>query len=174
MARVMFITGGARSGKSAYALTLAVESCAPPRYFIATAEAFDDEMRDRIAHHRAQRSNDYVTIEAPRAVAQAIAEVDRRGAGVAVIDCLTLWISNLLSDGLDDAAIMRAADELGAAIAGAKPRIIVVSGEVGAGIVPANPLARRFRDLLGWTNQIIARAADEAFLMAAGYPIRLK
>lgn len=174
MAPVTFITGGARSGKSAYALAVAEKSCARPRYFVATAEALDDEMRNRIAHHRAQRANDYVTIEAPRAVAQAIAEIDRRGAGVAVIDCLTLWISNLLGDGLDDSAIIRAAGELGAALEAAKPRIIVVSGEVGAGIVPENPLARRFRDLLGWTNQIIARAADEAFLMAAGYPIRLK
>ncbi len=175
MARVTFITGGARSGKSAYALAIAAAAAPPPpRYFVATAEALDDEMRERIAHHRAHRSNDYVTVEAPRAVAQALADLDRRGAGVAVIDCLTLWISNLLGAGLDDAAIMRAADELGAAIVAAKLKVVVVSGEVGAGIVPENPLARRFRDLLGWTNQKIARAADEAFLMAAGYPIRLK
>ncbi len=174
MARVTFITGGARSGKSSHALAMAAEGAATPRYFIATAEALDDEMRARIARHRAHRPAEFVTIEAPIALARAIAEIPDGGAGVAVIDCLTLWLSNLLGQGLDDEAIARAADDLAAAIAAARPRIIVVSGEVGSGIVPENPLARRFRDLLGWTNQKIAGVADEAFLMAAGYPLRLK
>lgn len=174
MAKVTFITGGARSGKSAYALAMATEAAETPRYFIATAEALDDEMRTRIARHRAQRPAEFITIEAPIALARAIAEIPDGGAGVAVIDCLTLWLSNLLGQSLEDEAIARAADDLAAAIAAARLRIIVVSGEVGSGIVPENPLARRFRDLLGWTNQKIAGIADEAILMAAGYPLRLK
>ncbi len=174
MARVTFITGGARSGKSGHALALAAESARARRYFIATAEALDDEMRARIAHHRAHRPAEFVTVEAPIALARALMEIGRDGAGVAIIDCLTLWIANLLGHGFDDEAIARATDELAAAIAAAELRIIVVSGEVGSGIVPENALARRFRDLLGWANQKIARVADEAILMAAGYPLRLK
>lgn len=175
MARVTFITGGARSGKSGHALALAAQSAGARRYFIATAEALDDEMRARVAHHRAHRPAEFVTVEAPIALARALIEIGRDGAGVAVIDCLTLWIANLLGQGFDDAAIEHATDELADAIAAAAGmRIIVVSGEVGSGIVPENALARRFRDLLGWANQKIAGVADEAFLMAAGYPLRLK
>ncbi len=175
MARVTFITGGARSGKSGHALALAAESTGARRYFIATAEALDDEMRARVAHHRAHRPAEFVTVEAPIALARALIEIGRDGAGVAVIDCLTLWIANLLGQDFDDAAIEHATDELADAIAAAAGmRIIVVSGEVGSGIVPENALARRFRDLLGWANQKIARVADEAILMAAGYPLRLK
>ncbi|MBF6558904.1 MAG: bifunctional adenosylcobinamide kinase/adenosylcobinamide-phosphate guanylyltransferase [Candidatus Binataceae bacterium] len=174
MAHLTFITGGSRSGKSAHAIAIA--AAAPPgarRYFIATAEALDDEMRARIAHHRATRPADFSTLEEPIAPATALAALEGR-ADFAVLDCLTLWIANLMGRGLGDDAIMGEAGALAKALRAASFAIVVVSDEVGSGIVPENPAARRFRDLLGWTNQTIARAADEAVLMASGYPLRLK
>jgi adenosylcobinamide kinase / adenosylcobinamide-phosphate guanylyltransferase len=174
MGRVTLITGGSRSGKSAYALTLADADPALPRhFFIATAEALDEEMRARIAHHRMSRPESFVTIEAPVDLHGAIAGLYER-ADIAVLDCITLWVSNLLGREYPDEAIFAEAESLAVALKAAPFRIIVVSGEVGSGIVPDNPLARRFRDLLGWTNQMIARAADELILMTAGYPLRLK
>ena len=174
MAHLSFISGGSRSGKSTHAVTLAINSTrGARRYFIATAEALDDEMRARIAHHRSVRSDDFITIEEPIAIGEAIGALEGR-ADVAVIDCLTLWIANLMGRGLGDDTIMRDAVKLAEAMRAASFATIVVSGEVGSGIVPDNAESRRFRDLLGWTNQTIARAADEALLMVAGYPIRLK
>lgn len=168
------ITGGSRSGKSAHAITLATANAsASRRYFIATAEALDDEMRARIAHHQVTRPPEFITIEAPLELEAAIAALASR-AGVAVLDCLTLWVSNLMGQGLDDNAILARADALAAALRRAPLQIIVVTDEVGWGIVPDNPVARRFRDLLGWTNQKVAQVADEVLLMAAGYPLRLK
>jgi len=174
MAHLTFITGGSRSGKSSHAIALA--AAAPPgarRYFIATAEALDDAMRARIAHHRATRPAGMITVEEPIAPATALAALEGR-ADIAVLDCLTLWIANLMGRGLADDAIMNEAGALAAAMRRASFTIVVVSDEVGSGIVPDNPAARRFRDLLGWTNQTIARAADEAVLMASGYPLKLK
>ena len=174
MGHVTLITGGSRSGKSAYALTLAAADAAlKRRYFIATAEALDEEMRARIAHHRLSRPTSFVTVEAPTDLCGVIAELNQR-ADIAVIDCITLWVSNLLGREYADEAILAEAAALAVALKVASFRIIVVSGEVGSGIVPDNPLARRFRDLLGWTNQTIARAADDLILMTAGYPLRLK
>src|SRR5271154_4594901 len=168
------ITGGSRSGKSTHAITLATAGASSlRRYFIATAEALDDEMRARIAHHQASRPPEFVTIEAPLELEAAIAALTSR-ADVAVLDCLTLWVSNLMGQDLDDSAILARADALTAALRGSPFEIIVVTDEVGWGIVPDNPAARRFRDLLGWTNQKVAQVADEVLLMAAGYPLRLK
>ena len=174
MAHVTLITGGSRSGKSAYALTLAqADPSLTRRYFIATAEALDDEMQERIAHHRAARPRSFTTIEASLDLCGALASVAGR-ADIAVIDCLTLWVSNLLEQNFSDERVIAEADLLSAALAGSPFQAIVVTGEVGSGIVPDNPLARRFRDLLGWTNQRLARAADQLILMTAGYPLRLK
>jgi adenosylcobinamide kinase/adenosylcobinamide-phosphate guanylyltransferase len=174
MGHLTLITGGSRSGKSAYALTLAeADSALTRRYFIATAEALDEEMEARIAHHRKSRSASFVTVEAPTDLCAAIAQLTQ-SADIAVIDCITLWISNLLSREYLDEAIFAEAVALATAFKQAPFRTIVVSGEVGSGIVPDNPLARRFRDLLGWTNQTIARAADELILMTAGHPLHLK
>jgi adenosylcobinamide kinase / adenosylcobinamide-phosphate guanylyltransferase len=174
MGHVTLITGGSRSGKSAYALALAEGDPGwKRRYFIATAEALDDEMRARIAHHRVDRSASFATIEAPIALREALAHLHDR-ADLVVIDCLTLWIANLLGRERTDEAIFAESAALAEALKAAAFPTIVVSGEVGSGIVPDNPLARRFRDLLGWTNQTIARAADELILMTAGYPLRLK
>jgi adenosylcobinamide kinase / adenosylcobinamide-phosphate guanylyltransferase len=173
MGTVTLITGGARSGKSAHALTLAHQAPGARRFFIATAEALDDEMHERIAHHRANRSTDFATIEEPLAIGGALSEL-ASSADVVVIDCLTLWISNLLMAGRDDGAILSEARRLAGEMADAPFASIVVTDEVGAGIVPDNPTARRFRDLLGWTNQAVAQAAECVVLMVAGYPLRVK
>jgi adenosyl cobinamide kinase/adenosyl cobinamide phosphate guanylyltransferase len=167
------ITGGARSGKSAQALILAAQCFGNRRAFIATAEALDDEMRGRIARHRADRPRSFETIEEPVAIADVLAACEARIDAV-VIDCLTLWISNLMGRGLSDDAITREAERLAAVLANATFSAIVVTDEVGWGIVPVNPTARRFRDRLGWTNQTIARVADRVILMAAGYPLVVK
>jgi adenosylcobinamide kinase / adenosylcobinamide-phosphate guanylyltransferase len=166
------ITGGCRSGKSALAITIASSIAAPRKFFIATAEPLDDEMRARIAHHRRSRPAELETIEEPRKLGAAISSLYER-ADVVVIDCVTLWIANLLQDYSDD-AILAEVDGLTSAIHRASFSTIMVTDEVGWGIVPDNPVARRFRDLLGWSNQKIAQAADELLLMAAGYSLRLK
>ena len=173
MGTVTLITGGARSGKSAHALTLAQQASGARRFFIATAEALDDEMRERIAHHRAGRSADFATIEEPIAIGAVLLELTSR-ADVVVVDCLTLWISNLLMTRRSDEEILAEARGLADAMAGAPFATIVVTDEVGAGIVPENAMARRFRDLLGWTNQTLAQAAERVLLMVAGYPLRVK
>jgi len=174
MPTLTLITGGSRSGKSTHAITLATaDPAATRRYFIATAEALDDEMRARIAHHQATRPSTFVTVEEPVALTPAIAAL-AGNADVAVLDCLTLWVSNLIGEGLDDGTILAEADTLATALRLAPFPIIVVTDEVGWGIVPDNPVARRFRDLLGWTNQKIAQAADRVILMASGYSLRLK
>jgi len=174
MGRVTLITGGSRSGKSSHALTLAAaDPLLTRRYFIATAEALDDEMRKRIAHHRATRPASFITLEMPIGLCTALADLHDR-ADLAVIDCLTLWVANLIGRDYTDDQIFAEADRLAASLIAAPFATIVVTGEVGSGIVPENPLARRFRDLLGWTNQRLARAADELILMTAGYPLRLK
>ncbi len=173
MGTVTLITGGARSGKSAHALTLAEQAPGARRFFIATAEPLDDEMRERIAHHRANRSADFATIEEPIAVGAALSKLTRH-ADIVVVDCLTLWISNLLMANRGDEEILDEARGLAATMAGAPFASIVVTDEVGAGIVPENAMARRFRDLLGWTNQVMAQTAERLVLMVAGYPMRVK
>ncbi|HVB83019.1 MAG TPA: bifunctional adenosylcobinamide kinase/adenosylcobinamide-phosphate guanylyltransferase [Candidatus Binataceae bacterium] len=173
MGLVTLITGGARSGKSAYALTLAQQAPGARRFFIATAEALDHEMRERIAHHRANRSADFATIEEPIAIGAALSELANR-ADIVVVDCLTLWISNLLMARRGDEDIVAEARGLGGALAAAPFASVVVTDEVGAGIVPENAMARRFRDLLGWTNQALAQTAGRVVLMVAGYPLRVK
>ncbi|HUO05873.1 MAG TPA: bifunctional adenosylcobinamide kinase/adenosylcobinamide-phosphate guanylyltransferase [Candidatus Binataceae bacterium] len=171
MSKVTLITGGARSGKSAIALRLAAPYAR--KYFIATAQAGDDEMAARIAHHRAARPAEFHTIEEPIDIADAIAKL-RDKADVIVLDCLTLWISNLMPIHTADEAILEQAQHLTDAAREMPPAIIVITDEVGAGVVPDNEMGRRFRDLLGWTNQKFAQAADEVTLMVAGIPVKVK
>jgi adenosylcobinamide kinase/adenosylcobinamide-phosphate guanylyltransferase len=174
MAKLTLITGGARSGKSAHALELASADATPMRrFFVATAEALDDEMCSRIAHHRAARRPEFKTIEEPVGLCTALESLNGR-ADLVVLDCLTLWVSNLLGLGLSDDAILTDAGALADTLTHAPFRSVVVTDEVGWGIVPEQAVARRFRDLLGWTNQKVARVADEVLLMAAGYPLRIK
>jgi adenosylcobinamide kinase/adenosylcobinamide-phosphate guanylyltransferase len=162
------IIGGARSGKSRHAEHLA---CAmpPPWRYIATAEAWDEEMRARIADHRARRGAGWRTDEAPRDLAEAIASAGAES--VVLIDCLTLWLTNIM---LAEREIAAETVKLLDAIAGADKPVIAVSNEVGLGIVPENALARRFRDAQGRLNAEIAAAAGHVLLMAAGLPLTLK
>jgi adenosyl cobinamide kinase/adenosyl cobinamide phosphate guanylyltransferase len=173
MATITLITGGARSGKSTQALKLATPY--RRKFFVATGQALDDEMAARIETHRATRPPEFQTVEEPVEIVDAIAKLDS-SADLVIVDCLTLWISNLMLDPTkDDEAILAEADRLAGALKRAAFASIVVTDEVGAGIVPTDHAdSRRFRDLLGWTNQKIAAAADDVIMMVAGYPVRVK
>lgn len=163
------ILGGARSGKSRFAEEQAL--AAPGRrIYIATAEALDDEMEQRIAHHRLQRGGVWQTAECPLALADAIASHAAPDV-VVLVDCLTLWLSNLM---MADADIAAECARLADAIFAAPGTLLLVSNEVGQGIVPDNALARRFRDEAGRLNQAIARIADAVWFVTAGIPTRLK
>jgi adenosylcobinamide kinase/adenosylcobinamide-phosphate guanylyltransferase len=166
-AHLTLVLGGARSGKSRYAESL-VTALPPPWVYVATGEALDAEMGARIAAHRARRGDGWTTVEAPRALAAALTE---RVAAPMLVDCLTLWLSNLM---MADAAIEDEIARLVAALAAARGPVVLVSNEVGWSIVPDNALARRFRDLQGGLNQRIAALADRVVLMVAGLPLILK
>ena len=164
-----FILGGARSGKTAYALGQAQRASQGRLTMIATAQALDAEMTERIARHQAERDEAWTTIEAPLDLAGAV-----RGLGpgdVAVIDCLTLWLTNHM---LVEAQIAPAVADLVDALAQSPATLIVISNEVGQGIVPDNALARRFRDEAGWMHQKVAAAADRVEAVMAGLPLPLK
>jgi adenosylcobinamide kinase/adenosylcobinamide-phosphate guanylyltransferase len=167
--RTMLVLGGARSGKSRYAQKLA-EAGSERLVFLATGQAFDAEMADRIRRHQADRDSRWTTIEAPIDLAGAITRADGDDA-VLLVDCLTLWASNLLL--ADEDADARLA-ELLAAIDAARARVLLVANEVGLGIVPDNALARRFRDLAGTINQRVAAAVDRVHMTVAGIPLVVK
>ncbi len=167
-AKLTFILGGARSGKSAYAETLLRQHPAPWLY-IATAQAFDDEMTERIATHRARRGDGWQTVEAPQDLAGALAATAERQP--VLLDCLTLWLSNRM---LAEADIEAECAELTEVLSRPRGPWVVVSNEVGLGIVPDNALARRFRDEAGRLNQKIAATADEVLFMTAGLPMKVK
>jgi adenosylcobinamide kinase/adenosylcobinamide-phosphate guanylyltransferase len=162
------VLGGARSGKSCYAERLIAAQGGGATY-IATAEAFDDEMRQRIAEHRQRRVGRWRTVDAPLDLAPALAGV-AEGEPV-LVDCLTLWLSNVMLAGRD---VEAASNELVAALAAAAGPVVLVSNEVGLGIVPDNALARRFRDAQGRLNSRVAEIADRVVLVAAGLPLTLK
>lgn len=166
---LILLTGGARSGKSTTALRLATARDAPV-VFVATAEAGDDEMADRIERHRAERPVDWTTIEAPREPSTALAEVDPDAS--VIFDCLSLWITNVLDR--DDSEIEQAVARLGGELSGRAGLTVVVTNEVGSGIVPDNALSRRFRDLLGAANQTLARVSDHAYLCVAGGVVEIR
>jgi adenosylcobinamide kinase/adenosylcobinamide-phosphate guanylyltransferase len=173
MGEITLITGGARSGKSQQALKLALPY--QRKFFVATGEALDDEMSARIEFHRTTRPTDFQTVEEPVQVVAALEEL-RNNADLVVLDCLTLWMSNLMHrHGMDDGPVLTEADKLAAALKEASFASIVVTDEVGSGIVPTDHAeSRRFRDLLGWTNQKVAAVADQVLLMVAGYPVKVK
>jgi adenosylcobinamide kinase/adenosylcobinamide-phosphate guanylyltransferase len=166
---VTLILGGARSGKSRFAENLACAGRQTPVY-IATAEAGDAEMHARITEHQARRGSAWTTVEEPLDIAELIAAHAAAGSHL-LVDCLTLWLSNLMAAERDAAA---AADRLASALAAASGDVTLVSNEVGLGIVPMNALARDFRDEAGRLNQRIAQVADTVFFMVAGLPLALK
>lgn len=184
-----FILGGARSGKSRYAEELA-RRAGERVIFVATAQAHDEEMQRRIAVHRSNRPTTWRTLEAPTGVGAAIRAAPDTSPDAVLIDCITLLVSNLMLQGLephelqdvnvrvDEAAaqerLQAELDELLSVWRSSSASWIIVSNEVGSGLVPAYPLGRLYRDLLGWANQRLAAEADEVYLMVAGLPLKIK
>ena len=161
------LLGGARSGKSRRALTLA-EAQPAPHIFVATAQAYDSEMEDRIALHRAERDARWITVEAPLELPETI---QNQQEGTVVVDCCTIWLSNLMLDHRDANS---ATDDLIDSLKSTRAEVLLVSNEVGSGIVPEHPLGRRFRDQQGWLNQRLAEVCDTVELVVAGLPLSLK
>src|ERR1700744_4657406 len=165
---IILITGGARSGKSTRA-EARVRALGGRPVYIATAEALDGEMRERIAKHRARRGSEWLERETPLELVEALLETD--GGGVRLVDCLTLWLSNLMHAERDWEKEARLLVE---ALRRQKSPVVLVTNEVGLGIGPDNALARRFRDAAGMLNQMVAEAADEVEFVVAGLPMRGK
>ena len=163
---VVLVLGGARSGKSRYAEGL----IHAPKHYVATAQAFDDEMQERIKLHRARRDSNWTNHETPLDLVEQLHDIDGWGNHI-LVDCLTLWLSNLMLHGSDCEAEV---SDLVEHLAIAKARIVVVSNEVGLGIVPDNELARRFRDVQGLSNQLVAAVAESVVMTVAGIPMLVK
>lgn len=168
MSKTILITGGARSGKSGIAETMTL-SLGRPVTYIATAEAWDDEMAARIAAHQSRRGAEWVTHAEPRDLVSALAATDTNGPRL--VDCLTLWLTNLMIAEVDWRAEGRA---LVAALSAQRQPVVIVTNEVGSGIVPENALARAFRDAAGELNQWVAQAADDVYLAVSGLPLKVK
>ncbi len=170
--RFVLVTGGRRSGKSSYALNLG-ESLGDKKLFIATAQALDKDMEERIARHKAERGNGWETMEVPVNISDAIKTSSIYD--VVLIDCLTLWLSNLMHEGNPkEKDIIEKIDALVTTSIMARPVIILISNEVGLGIIPDNPLARKFSDLAGTMNQKVAAAADMVVMTLSGIPMIIK
>lgn len=169
--RIVLIGGGARSGKSAFALSLA-RSLGTRRVFVATAQALDDEMKERIADHARTRGADFRTVEEPLALAERL--LDLRDIDVVVIDCLTLWLSNLLLRDESEARILEQVQTLADVLERRTFHAIIVTNEVGMGVVPETSLGRAFRDVAGRAHQRFARVADEVYLAILGSILRIR
>jgi adenosylcobinamide kinase/adenosylcobinamide-phosphate guanylyltransferase len=171
--RVALVGGGVRSGKSAFALARA-RALGERRVFVATGQALDGEMAERIAAHVHARGADFRTVEEPLDLPNALRALGDRGADVVVVDCLTLWLSNLLMRGDGEAQVAAHVDELVTVLARRRFHALVVTNEVGLGIVPESALARLFRDVAGRAHQRLAGAADEIYLAILGTILRLR
>lgn len=170
---IIFVTGGARSGKSDFAQGLA-EKLEGKRLFLATAQALDDEMHQRIEKHREQRGDRWDTLEEPIHIGKALRSMAEPYDTV-LVDCFTVWMSNLLGEYPDqDEKISEIIGDFFSSINEFKGTILIVSNEVGMGIVPENRLARQYRDQLGFLNQAAARRADEVYVLCSGIPLRIK
>ena len=169
--RLVLVGGGARSGKSTFALVRARE-LGTRRLFVATARRYDADLSARIDRHRAERGAEFTTVEEPLAVPEAILAAAPHD--VAVVDCLTLWISNLLLDGAAADGVERRVEDLARALARAPCHVVLVTNEVGMGLHPDTPLGRTFRDLAGRAHQRLSAVADEVHLAVLGLLVRLK
>lgn len=172
MGKIIFIVGGARSGKSGYAMELA-KKLTKKVAFIATATAGDTEMKERIRLHKARRPRHWKLIEESRNIYSALTKLKGKYE-VVLVDCLGFLISNYLSDKLGEKEIKRKVGRLMRSILRANHTTILVSNDVGSGVVPVNSLARRFRDELGFLNQMMAKKADEVIVMQSGIPVMIK
>ena len=173
MNKTVFVLGGCRSGKSSYALEMAQTASENNTVFIATCIPHDDEMKSRVARHRKERGPDWQTVEAPVNLPQAIDRLNGK-AGIILVDCLTLWISNLMMENQDAEFVLDSVQRLTRSVKAAVCPVILVSNEVGAGIVPENKLARLYRDLVGSTNQAVAACVDQVVWVVAGIPVTIK
>lgn len=169
--RIVLVLGGAASGKSEYALGIAGPR--GPRAFVATGQGLDEEMAARIARHQATRPGDWETVEEPLEVEAWFATHGVQYRTI-LFDCVTLWLSNLIEAGTNEAAIHVRVEALLKSMQAASARVVIVSNELGMGLVPAEPSTRGFRDLAGRVNQQIAESAAEVCLVVSGIPIRLK
>lgn len=170
MKKTRLIIGGCRSGKSRHALELAEKISDIHRIFIATCVPYDEEMKDRVRRHQQERGSSWLTVDAPVELADTILTCSQN-AHVVLADCLTLWMSNLL---MESEQTDRRVEELITAISRTQCPVILVSNEVGGGIVPENALARQFRDTVGFANQKVAACVDEVIWMVAGIPVKIK
>lgn len=170
---INLILGGCRSGKSHHALRLAEQLASDGRVFLATCTPQDDEMKDRVARHQAERGIGWQTVEEPLDIADAIDLYGNR-ATVILLDCLTLWMGNLFVDSLKVEKILTEINRLTDALKSCPCPVFVVSNEVGMGIVPDNAIARQYRDAVGWANQAVAACADRVILTVAGIPLVVK
>jgi len=168
----ILVIGGCRSGKSSHALELA-EKISGKRSFLATCVPYDDEMKERVSHHQEGRSRDWITIEVPVELPEAIMEHAGRSS-VVLVDCLTLWINNLMMKNIRKEKMVMEIQQLTRSIQDAPCTVILVSNEVGTGIVPENLLARIFRDTAGLVNQKVAATANKVIWMVAGIPVSIK
>jgi adenosylcobinamide kinase/adenosylcobinamide-phosphate guanylyltransferase len=169
--KLILVLGGAASGKSDIALRLSGGKT--PKAFVATGQGLDAEMSTRIARHQATRSSDWATFEIPVDMAQWFGD-HANGYSTIVIDCVTLWLSNLQEQGKNDSAIKDKVSELLKVMRSSPATIVLVSNELGMGLVPVGESVRKFRDLAGWVNQQIAAAADEVHLVVSGIALRMK
>lgn len=169
--QIILVGGGSRSGKSTFALAVA-RRLGSRRLFLATAQPGDEEMRARIQHHRESRGADFQTVEEPLAVAEVFRHVE--GHDVVVLDCLTLWLTNLLLAGNDAEAVLRQVEELASVLDRRRAHAVIVTNEVGLGLVPETPLGRTFRDVAGLAHQRLAERADEVYFGVLGVMLRLK
>ena len=171
MADVIYVTGGARSGKSSFSLEFAERY--GKKAFLATAEPFDEEMAARVEKHKEERGSDFFTIEEPVYIYRALREIPEN-IDVVLVDCLTVWAGNLLYKLEPKEAIMSHVERLLDVLQNPPCNIILVSNEVGMGIVPENAMAREFRDIAGIINQKVAGVSTEAYFLCSGLPVKLK
>jgi adenosylcobinamide kinase/adenosylcobinamide-phosphate guanylyltransferase len=170
---IIFVIGGCRSGKSTYALQTAEKVPAERKIFIATCVPQDNEMKQRVARHQKERSQNWLTVEEPLHLPEAILKNSPK-ADVMLVDCLTLWVSNLLMETDDEEKLEEAISQLIDTLEKATCPIVLVSNEVGTGIVPENRLARQYRDIIGLANQAVAKTAGKVIWMVAGIPVTVK